>query len=198
MARSGRSTLWRLALQSHEWQLGRSLICQRKEEFKSIQLPCNKTYASVPHDENFTASWPSISFQGLSTSSLFHWGDKCDRRGPHFASHFSGVGLSQTRTMSSRKGGAVTRLSRATQRVTRPKPTPTAPRVVQPQQTLPSFAQVASVVDHSALIVARPIEWCVHCWTVLLSGNIASSVYTSSFLNSIFVPRCLAPGEPFF
>jgi hypothetical protein len=168
MARSGRSILWRLALQSHEWQLGRSLICQGKEERKSIQLLCNKTYVSAPRGEKSMASWPIISFQGLyrSRSPLFHWGDECDRRRPLFSSHFS-MGLSHTRTMSSRKGGAVKRLSRATQRVTRPKVTPTVPRVVEPQQTLPSFAQVASVVDHSALIVARPIEWCVRRWTVL-------------------------------
>ena len=163
MTRSGSLSLWRLVRQCHEWQLGRNLdLIRRCEEGCKAKISMfSRTFVSV--------SGPRYTDRDLSKSTtVFPFGNKPVL--PHYFQSsliYSNFVWSQLRAMSSRKGGAVKRLARAAQRVSKPlSQTPhesTAPKVVKPQEVLPSFAQVASVVDHSALIVARPIEWCVVC-----------------------------------
>ncbi len=84
------------------------------------------------------------------------------------------------RSYSAGKRTAVKRLSRASQRT--PPPTTTAPRpldVQVPQENTGSdLAQVSDVVDHSALVITRGVEW----GTVLLGFEQANryTVYSGS------------------
>jgi uncharacterized protein YxjI len=85
------------------------------------------------------------------------------------------------RSYATGKRNAAKRLSRASQRttgVTSPAPRVVVSEVVSPQEAQSDIAQVSDVVDHSALVITRGVEW----GTVLLGFEQANryTVYSGS------------------
>jgi uncharacterized protein YxjI len=75
----------------------------------------------------------------------------------------SRTSLDQWLRNASTRPGAARRLARAAERAAQQAKPPTAVTsdtvAVQPEERAPSLPEVANVVGHSALVVARPIEW---------------------------------------
>ena len=100
---------------------------------------------------SFSRAIPKDALREVNTFSSFHQTLSQNRHAPVVFAFQQLQGYSTRRT-------TVKRLSRASQRVSQPIPQ-RVPTEVIPQETSPAPAEVADVVDHSALIIARPLEW---------------------------------------